>query len=228
MRLSDIIPLHLATVTFPGFHPLAGEDGVVRGCVIRHESGPILFDTGIGFGNADIDRWYHPQSVRIEQALAEIGLDATDLVAVANSHLHFDHSGQNAAAGSCPIYVQSGDLAAIEQPHFTIREWVRFLGSNYVELDGDHELAPGVRVLSTPGHTPGHQSVAVETDDGLVVIAGQAIYSADEFAHLKATRSLLEGDPPPDPAAYLESALRIVDLRPAAVLFSHDEAIGRG
>jgi N-acyl homoserine lactone hydrolase len=228
MRLSDIVPLHLATVTFPGFHPLAGEQGVVRGFVIRHESGPILFDTGVGFGNANIDRWYQPASVRIEAALAGIGLEVTDVRAVVNSHLHFDHSGQNEAIGSCPIYVQAGELAAIDQPSFTIVEWVRFPRANYVAINGDHELAAGVRILSTPGHTPGHQSLAVETDDGLVVIAGQAIYSAAEFDHIKVTRALLEGDPPPDPDAYLASALRIVDLEPAAVLFGHDESIARG
>ncbi len=34
------------------------------------------------------------------------------------------------------------------------------------------DIAPGVRVVPTPGHTPGHQSVAVDTDDGVVMIAG--------------------------------------------------------
>jgi N-acyl homoserine lactone hydrolase len=50
-----------------------------------------------------------------------------------------------------------------------------------VELDGARELAPGVRVLPTPGHTPGHQSVLVDTDDGLVVVAGDVAYSWEEF-----------------------------------------------
>jgi glyoxylase-like metal-dependent hydrolase (beta-lactamase superfamily II) len=228
MRLSDVIPLRLATVAFPGFHPLAGQEGVVRAFLIRHESGPILFDTGVGFGNADIDRWYQPESVRVDEALAASGLRLAEVRAVVNSHLHFDHAGQNQALGARPIYVQSRELAAVDRPKFTIVDWVRFPGANYVEIDGDHLLAPGVTILSTPGHTPGHQSLAVETDEGLCVIAGQAIYSADEFAHIRATRSLREDDPPPDPEAYLESALRIVDLHPVAVMFSHDEAIAHG
>jgi N-acyl homoserine lactone hydrolase len=224
MRLSDIVPLHLATVVFPGFHPLAGQEGVVRGYVIRHPDGPVLVDTGVGFGNADIDRWYQPNWVRIEDALAAIGVRAADVVAVVNSHLHFDHSGQNGAFGPVPIYVQSREFAMVDQPHFTIPEWIRFLGANYVEVDGDYDLAPGIRILSTPGHTPGHQSAAVETEEGLAVIAWQAIYSADEFTSIRATRTLLEGDPPPDPEAYLASALRLIDLEPAAVFFGHDAA----
>jgi glyoxylase-like metal-dependent hydrolase (beta-lactamase superfamily II) len=170
MRLSDIIPLQLATVVFPDFHPLCGQEGLVRGFLIRHESGAILVDTGVGFGNVDIDRWYQPACVRIEDALAAVGLDVAGVAAVVNTHLHFDHCGQNASLGSRPVYVQSREMAAVDEPHFTIREWVRFPGANYVELDGDQELAPGVTILSSPGHTPGHQSVAVETDDGLIVI----------------------------------------------------------
>lgn len=225
MRLSDIVPLHLSTVVFPDFHPLAGQEGVVRGYLVRHPDGAILVDTGVGFGNPDIDRWYRPTSVRIEDALAAIGLRVADVTAVVNSHLHFDHSGQNASFGSQPIYVQSRDLAMVDHPHFTIPEWIRFPGANYIAVDGDHELAPDVRLLSTPGHTPGHQSVVVETDDGPVVIVGQAVHSADEFASIRATRQLAEGDTRPDPDAYLASALRVTDLRPAAVFFGHDEAI---
>jgi N-acyl homoserine lactone hydrolase len=224
MRLSDIVPLHLSTVVFPDFHPLAGQTGVVRGFVILHDSGPILVDTGVGFGNENIDRWYQPKSIRVDQALAGVGLDVDDLQAVVNSHLHFDHSGQNQAVGLCPIYVQSAELAAVDQPRFTIREWVRFSGANYVEVDGDREVAPGVRILPTPGHTPGHQSVAVDTDDGLVLIVGQALYSSAEYEHVAATGEMLPGDEPPDPSAYLASALRLVALDAQLVLFSHDEA----
>jgi N-acyl homoserine lactone hydrolase len=50
-----------------------------------------------------------------------------------------------------------------------------------VELDGARELAPGVRVLPTPGHTPGHQSVLVDTEDGLVVVGGDVAYTWPEF-----------------------------------------------
>jgi len=94
-----------------------------------------------------------------------------------------------------------------------------------VQQDGDHELQEDIRILATPGHTPGHQSVVVDTSAGTVVLVGQAIYSVHEFEHIRATRTLPPGDPPPDPAAYLASALRLIDLEPQHVFFSHDAAV---
>lgn len=227
MRIADVVPLQLATVTFPDWHPLAGGEGVVRAFLIRHPERPILVDTGVGFGDAKIDEWYQPRPVRIGEALAAHGVSVENVRLVINSHLHFDHSGQNAALGRGAIYVQAREMTAAAGSSYTVREWVQFPGANYVELEGDAEVAPGVRVLATPGHTPGHQSVAVETDDGKVLIAGQAIYSLTEFEHIARTGELLPGDPPPDPDAYLDSARRLVRLGADVVFFSHDEAVYR-
>ena len=47
------------------------------------------------------------------------------------------------------------------------------LKTSYELLDGEAEVAPGLRLLPTPGHSPGHQSLVVETSAGTVVIAGQ-------------------------------------------------------
>jgi len=58
---------------------------------------------------------------------------------------------------------------------------VRFPGATYELLDGDAELFPGVSVLFTPGHSPGHQAVVVEADDGLTVLAGDVTYSMREL-----------------------------------------------
>ena len=227
MRASDIVPLHLASMRFPAFHPLAGERGIVRGFLIRHPDGPILMDSGVGLGNDRIDGWYQPEATPIGDALGAHGVAVGDLTLAVTSHLHFDHCGQNAALGGCPIVVQARELAAAAEPKYTIPEWVNFPGSTYMELDGDSEIAAGVRVIPTPGHTPGHQSLAVATDDGLVLLVGQALYTAAEYEHVAATGTLLPGDPPPDPAAYLASAMSLIELRPSVVLFAHDEAVVR-
>jgi N-acyl homoserine lactone hydrolase len=72
-----------------------------------------------------------------------------------------------------PIHVQARELAdARSLDNYTIREWIDFDGAKYVEHEGEAELLPGIRLLPTPGHTDGHQSVLVDTPDGLVVIGG--------------------------------------------------------
>jgi N-acyl homoserine lactone hydrolase len=60
-----------------------------------------------------------------------------------------------------------------------------------VEHDGDAEIVPGVRVVTTPGHTPGHQSVLVDTDDGLVVVGGDVAYKWPDFDASESGQKLL-------------------------------------
>ena len=96
-------------------------------------------------------------------------------------HLHFDHCGGNRLFPGIPIRVQRREREAACEPGYTIPEWVEFPGARYVELEGEEEIVPGVRVLPTPGHTPGHQSVLVDTDDGLVVVAGDVAYRWEDF-----------------------------------------------
>ena len=55
---------------------------------------------------------------------------------------------------------------------YTIREWVDAPGVEYLAVDGELELLPGLRLVPTPGHTDGSQVVVVETADRPVVIAG--------------------------------------------------------
>jgi N-acyl homoserine lactone hydrolase len=100
---------------------------------------------------------------------------------VVNTHLHFDHCGGNHLFAGKPIYVQRRELEdARTQPEYSIPGWVDAPGVNYVEVEGDHELVPGIRLVATPGHTPGSQVILVETTDGAVGIVGDtAITSAD-------------------------------------------------
>src|SRR5437870_13689801 len=76
MTPDDVVPLHLADVTYPGSHPLAGKDGPVLAFAIRHPEGLVLVDTGIGEGNAWIDENYRPRRREVRDALAAAALDA--------------------------------------------------------------------------------------------------------------------------------------------------------
>lgn len=179
LRGSDVRRVHHGTFTRPRAetgteHPRVE---VVLGYAVRHPDGLILFDTGIGAADAETDAWYEPVRVPLPAALAGAGLEPGDVDLVVNCHLHFDHCGGNRLFAGTPIHVQRIERAAAREPDYTIAEWVEFDGATYVEHEGEAEIAPGVRVLPTPGHTAGHQSVLVETGDGLVVLAGDVGYT---------------------------------------------------
>ena len=90
-------------------------------------------------------------------------------------------------------------------------------------LDGDAEILPGLSVVRTPGHTVGHQSVVVSTDNGAEVLIGDAAYKRRQYLEPD------DGDLPPgqasDPAAWRESVGRVHALRPDRVHFCHDTEV---
>ena len=205
---SRLRPLHLADVSFPGGHPRAGTTGPVYAFLILHPLGPILVDTGIGPQNPLIDRLYRPVRSDLAEALARFGFALGDIRAVVNTHLHFDHCGGNQLFPGTPIFVQRLEMEDARGPDYTMSEWVQFSGADYRLVDGEREIAPGVRTIPTPGHTRGHESVAVETAEGLTIICGQAAETAAEFDSQPGAGSL--------------SLLR--ELQPARVVFSHDDS----
>jgi N-acyl homoserine lactone hydrolase len=167
MRLDDVRPVHVADVIVEG-EPWPGYLHV-----IEHPEGRILVDTGMIDSTPELDEEWQP-AIYPERIPRDVAL-------VINTHLHFDHCGGNRLFAGLPIYVQRREREAARQPDYTIPEWVEFEGASYVELDGEAEIVPGVRVVPTPGHTPGHQSVLVDTDDGLVVVAGDVAYQWEDF-----------------------------------------------
>jgi N-acyl homoserine lactone hydrolase len=218
-RSPEIVKLELGTFRFPE-PDLAHRQGVVMGYAIRHRGGIFLFDTGLGFGNKELDERYHPVANRIGDALAAAGIEIADVTAVANCHLHADHAGQNATFRGIPIYAQPAEREAARGPDYTIEAWVDGPGVEYRLLAGDYELLPGLRILATPGHSPGHQSLVVDTAEGPTILAGQAAYSAGEWAGREGAR---EGrSSARDQAAYDRSVARLKDLDPVRVWFGHD------
>lgn len=211
MRASDVLPIHVADVTYPEEHPLAGQTGPVLAFAIRLADGIVLVDTGLVRGNTLIDEAYQPRAREIREALAEAKVAADDVRLVVNTHLHFDHAGQNKAFPNVPIVVQDAEWEHAWEEGSPASEWIDFDGARYVRVSGDREVAPGVRVLATPGHTPGHQSVTVDTEDGLVLLVGQAAQDARAFATGEADASIT----------------RLRALNAERVHFSHDRAVLR-
>lgn len=224
LRDESLIRLHLADFVHPPGHPLAGQQGMVNAFAVRHAAGVALIDTGVGWGRERMDAIYGPGRRPLESALAEHGIEVGDVTLVINTHLHFDHCGGNRLFPEVPIYVQANEYEAAQQARFTVAEWFDFPGACYVQITGDVEISNGVWILSTPGHTPGHQSVLLDANNGPVLVAGQAIYSAAEYEYIRQMHELPLQERTNDSGTYLASARRLIELNARRVLFSHDTA----
>jgi glyoxylase-like metal-dependent hydrolase (beta-lactamase superfamily II) len=216
-----ISPVLLSEVVLPDTHPRAGVLCPVFGFVIHHRQGAVLVDTGVGGGHARLDVLFSVVHHPLEAALAGVGVELGDVVMVINSHLHFDHCGNNRLFPGLPLVVQQAEYEQVLQPGYTIPEWVDFPGAEWRLVDGEAEVLPGVKVLPTPGHTPGHQSVLVTKADGVEVVAGQAVYDAGELEAEASVEPLGESES----AQTKASARRIKAEAPVAVYFSHGATV---
>ncbi len=189
MPSSEVRPLHVADTV------VEGDTYPVYAYVLGHPDGLVLVDTGMIDTHPEIENVYRP----VLYPLTGQGVPLDEVALVINTHLHFDHCGGNRLFPGTPIYVQRAEREAAREPDYTIPEWVEFEGASYVELDGEAEILPGIRVLPTPGHTPGHQSVLVDTDEGLVIVGGDVAHYLEELEHEK----------------------RLLDLRPRRIWITH-------
>jgi len=146
----------------------------------------VLIDTGAG--NKESEKFHQIYGLenagtptRLEDAIRDAGFAPDDVDVVISTHLHFDHAGGNTyrdeegqvriAFPRATYYVQRGEW---EYAHWT-NERIRasYLPDNFdpveragkfVFLEGEAEVVPGIRVVPTPGHTPHHQSVLIESE----------------------------------------------------------------
>jgi N-acyl homoserine lactone hydrolase len=214
----EIVRLHLSRLE--GFHDIP-----VHGFVIKHpRAGAILVDTGVGWGDERLIRDWKVVNHRAADALAEHDLSPADVKIVINSHLHFDHCGQNAVFRHAPFYIQRSELARARKSGEAI-EWFDFAGARFELLEGDAKIAEGVRVVATPGHTIGHQSVFVDGNDGLAVMIGDAAYTADIYRDAdKADLSEWRGQHS-NRRQWTRSLKKLHDLQPHAIHFCHDTRV---
>ena len=129
----------------------------------------------------------------IVEGLRRHGLDTEDVDIVINTHCHHDHTGCNVLFGRAEVVIHRAEGAP------------RCTSGKSRTLEEDTELAPGVCVLLTPGHTRGSISVAADTPEGTWVMAGDALPTADNY---------VAWVPPGinyDPEVALVSMKRIVD-----------------
>ena len=152
--------------------------------LMHHTQGWLLWDTGVTDaiaampnGDAPSDpraiHWYRPKTLAAE--LNAVGVKPSDIKYLAISHTHPDHVGNVEMFPQAMLLVQKAEY-----------EWPNPLGVGRFKpehpvkkLEGDHDVFGdgSVTILSTPGHTPGHQSLLVKLQEtGAIVLSGDAVH----------------------------------------------------
>ena len=119
-------------------------------------------------------------NVTAADALAELDMTPADITLVINTHLHFDHCGQNPVFKHAPVYVQRAELDRARVDSTWLAGWFDFMGARYELLDGDAEIVPGLSISRPPG-TPRPPVRRGATADGEEVLIGDAAYTPAEY-----------------------------------------------
>jgi len=210
----EIRRLHLASLRGPD-----GREWPVHGFVVTHPGGAVLVDTGVGGPQQVLSDW-RVVNRSAADALAELDMSPADIGLVINTHLHFDHCGQNAVFPHAPLYVQRAEVERAQRESPELYDWFDFMNARFELLDGDAEVLPGLAVITTPGHTAGHQSVVVQSSDAAPdVLIGDAAYTPRQY--LDPASDQLPPGQASDLVSWRDSLQRIRSMGHARVHFCH-------
>jgi N-acyl homoserine lactone hydrolase len=197
---------------------------------IEHPEGPVVVDAGqdpdfvpprwdiyvrlaVRFDATDADR--------LETRVREAGLDPGAVRHHVFTHLHVDHVGAGPLPGARAV-LGAAEWRAATARGARLRGYMRPGIDDPQTIDGDHDLYGdgSIRLLATPGHTAGHQSVLVTPSEGpRVLIAGDAVYS--EAALISRTIDGV-GVAPDRARASIDRLREICSEAPTVVAPTHD------
>lgn len=213
----------------PGLNEGKTMDFVDSCYLIKHSKGWFLWDTGIADSVAAMPNglvpadpkavtWKRPKTLAAQ--LEQLGLKPDDIKAMAVSHTHPDHTGNVELFPQSVLYVQKAEY-----------DWPgtnnapRFKPSHPVELlAGDKDVFGdgSVTILSTPGHTPGHQSLLVKLPKtGAVVLSGDAVHFRDNWDNRRVPSMNTDKD---QSTASMQKIADTLGKEKAQLWINHDKA----
>jgi len=166
-------------------------DLIVPCYVVEHEKGRLLWDGGLPSKTADVDGWQgEGMLARLDRTFSEqlpaIGLDMSSFDYVAFSHMHFDHVGIANEVSGATLIIQKTEYDAAFADEVTVPGVDPTLYDNLKDaerilIEGDYDVFGDgrVRIISAPGHTPGHQVLFIDLENtGPVVLSGDLYHFA--------------------------------------------------
>ena len=236
MKRLYVIPLGTVEVDvakFMAWEPERGErySGPVAAFLIQTDDGTnVLVDTGLSpdhiedpecrIPRPDVVVTMTPED-DIRHQLSLIGVKPDDVDIVVITHFDFDHAGGNRFFPDAEFVVQREqyEYAKATPERCFAQDW-DLPELDYRLIEGDQELLPGIELVTTPGHAPGHQSLIVRglPNTGTVILSSDAAHTHLEFEEERA-------DPNGDAETILASIRklkRIRDAENATVLLNHD------
>lgn len=215
--------------------------------VIDHEKGVVVFDTGNNAaisdgmdnckkywaaGNCDFLKPSQKRADVIDMQLKKLGYDPAKVKVVVTSHSHLDHAGNIALFPNAIHVFQKKELYQGWWPEkfqgrapngsFVLNDLATARDYNFFELNGDYDLFGdgSIMILSTPGHTLGHQSMKVKTkNSGTIVITQDAVWMKENLEGYPAGLNYSVKD-------YTDSVNRlkmIRDLEGTEIFMAHDQ-----
>lgn len=213
----------------PGVNEGKSMDFVDNCYLIKHSQGWFLWDTGLTDAIADMPNGQAPSDPRathwkrpkkLSAQLEELGVKPSDIKAMAVSHTHPDHVGNVEMFPQTMLYVQKAEY-----------DWPNPLGVGrfkpghpVTKLDGDKDVFGdgSLTILSTPGHTPGHQSLLVKLPKtGALVLSGDAVHFKSNWDN----RGVPVGNTGQEQTkASMEKLAGVLAKEKAALWINHDKA----
>lgn len=192
----------------------------------------ILVDTGIA-DPAWVERvmvpcWIDDED-RFDRALGALGWSVNSIDIVINTHFHHDHCANNRLLPNAQFYATAREWEYARAPiepqavNYSHRYWEQepLTIFNYVLIGTDYfQVAPGLMTFFTPGHTPGHQSVLVNTDEGRLCVTGDAVAFRQSFEEHRCSAILTSVT---EAMESLDKIRRLADR----VLMNHDPLLTR-